>query len=710
MIMRLFNETKFVIPFFLFLIFVLSSLLYYTINERRNASDHPTIGVITFKNKTVLRKFNDGVVWDSIESKAEVKNRDTIRTEGLSDAVLTLNDGTKINIAENSMILLDISNKNININFAYGSFQAAREGSLSGDLKMNITAGDKTVEVGKGDIKLDKTKSELNIKVGEGEAKISSNGLEETVGKDQVASVSDAGMQISKPIFNLKNPEDKKNILTNKNTESVRFVISGVSGKLINQTNPVLEVSLFPDFTKTVVKEKLKSETLTKTLNEGSYYWRVVYDDTNSKRKLSTEIGRFRILSDPPLKILTPKEGEVFSYTADSPVVRISWSPLDLYSSYTVTLARDNSLSLEKQTKQTQGQSIAFDGLKEGTYFYKIEANSNIRDIESKKSSVSKFILSKKLNSDPPELLEPSNGKSFTEEQTNAKMFFSWKDNRDFENFKLEVSSDSSFQNPIITENSKSNFLKITKGFKPGTYFWRVFGFLNGKSELVSKPFQFAVVLREELSLLSPTNGFDVETNESSPVILKWKKLSNTNEYTIEISKSKDFQNSVVKENVNTTYFEFQSKVFGRYFWRVRSDQTNEEIVSEVRNFQLISNMESPVLISPERNETVDLVSKNFISFVWKPTRDALSYRLKIFDVSGIKEKQILNEKVSTTKYTFSDIQKLNVGRFRWEVSSLYRTPDGNEKESNSTRMDFFISIPTLKSPKILTPGTIYVE
>jgi hypothetical protein len=78
---------------------------------------NPVIGILTFKNKLIQRKFDSEVIWDEVNSGIEVRNRDTIRTGDFSDALLTLNDKSKININENSMIYLDFSDSAI-INFA----------------------------------------------------------------------------------------------------------------------------------------------------------------------------------------------------------------------------------------------------------------------------------------------------------------------------------------------------------------------------------------------------------------------------------------------------------------------------------------------------------------------------------------------------------------------------------------------------------------
>lgn len=707
--MRLLNDTKFVVTGLLLLILLFSILLYRNLNFRANDSTEPTIGVITFKNKTVLRKYNDAVVWDLIESRTEVKNRDTIRTEGLSDAILTLNDGTKINISENSMILLDISDKNININFAYGSFEAAREASSSGEIKMNITAGDKTVEVSKGDIKLDKTKTELNIKVDQGEAKLTSNGKEETIGKDQIANVSESGVKVAKQLFRLVSPEDRKNILSDSGSEKVNFSLAGWNSDSQKKANPMLEISFFPDFSKSLIKEKLTSGNITKKLESGSYYWRVSYTDPTNQSKAVTEVYQFRILNDPSLKILSPKNGELVSYSNEIPIIRFVWNQLELYSSYTVTIARDSNFSDIVATKQTQNQSLAFDNLKEGTYYAKVQAKSNLPGIAEKFTSVNSFQIQKKTNTTPPELLEPSRGKVIAEELTKSQLFFSWKDDKDFEFYLWEISNDQNFSNIIDSEKVKNNFYKLTSGLKVGTYFWRVKGIGNGGTSFDSKPFPLVVIAKEEMELVSPNQGAEIEVDERNLVVLKWKKLSTKSNYEIEIAKQADFSQTIVKETVVGNYFEFKSKELGKFYWRVKAlgDESN---VSVTRNFQMVSNVEPPNLVSPLRNETIDLFTKNSISFSWKPVEKVTAYRLKLIDVSGIREKIILNERTSANKFQMNEIQKLNVGRFRWEVSSLYKMSDGSERESAANKQDFFISVPELKVPKILTPGTIYVE
>lgn len=705
--MRLLNEAKFVVTFLLVLILLFSGILYWILFLKKADSDSPTIGILTFKSKTVLRKFNDGVVWDQIETKSPVKNRDTIRTEKFSDATLTLNDGTQIKISENSMILLDISDKNININFAYGSFEAQREGSLTGESKLNIQSGNQKVSVGAGELKLDKTKSELNIQVGNGEAKVSSNGIENTVGKNETANLSGEGVQVTKSIFGLETPEDRRNYLTDKSSENILFTFSGMDAKNIRENKPILEVSSFPDFSKLIHSEILKGNSTKKSFPAGAYYFRVRYNEAN--KRLFTGVSRFRIINDPGLRIVSPKDGEVYPFQSVAPVVRISWNELELYTNFNVQIARDANFSgADVITKQTQNNSIAFDGLNEGDYFLRILAKSTVSGVADKFSATQKFSIRKRINLEPPELLEPQKNRSIPEEQLKAGLFFSWKDNREFNQFTLEVSKDKDFQSTILRENLKSNFFKYSKSLDLGTYYWKIIG-TAPSGQTISSPIQsFTVIAKENLELLYPRDQMEVSINEEGIVLLKWKKLIQNPGYTIEVAKNESFSAIVASNELREPYYEFRTKDLGKFFWRVKANG-NDPTVSEVRSFFVSSSMEPPVLLTPTKNESIDLFQKNSILFSWKPSEKAVAYRIRIVDVTGIREKMVVSERVTTPKYSFTDFPKLNMGRYRVEVASLYPSSNG-DKESSYTRSDFFVVVPELKIPKILSPGTIYVE
>ena len=74
------------------------------LNSTAMRSDKEKIAIITFKNRIAQRKFDDRVVWERIDKSTPLYNGDLVRTADLAEAVITFNDGSEVNIYENTMI------------------------------------------------------------------------------------------------------------------------------------------------------------------------------------------------------------------------------------------------------------------------------------------------------------------------------------------------------------------------------------------------------------------------------------------------------------------------------------------------------------------------------------------------------------------------------------------------------------------------------
>lgn len=707
--MRFLSETKFIVPLLFGFILLFSLLLYKNLNKKSTVGENPTIGIIKLKNKKVLRKYDNQVVWDQIEISQEVRNRDTIRTEELSDAILELNDGTTINISENSMILLDLTEKSININFAYGSIEAARESVGKLDTKLNITSGDKTVEVSKGDIKLDKSKQELSIKVGEGEAKLIGNGINETIQKDQIASLTENQFKVSKLKFILNLPEDKKNFYSEMGQELVTFSISGLEKESINASSPSIEIANSPDFSQIVLREKIRNNTLKKNLNSGSYYWRIRYTDPESRNTDYTNAFRFRIIQDPPLRVIIPREFEKFHYVQDLPLVKVAWNDLDLYSNFNVQIATDPNFNSIIKSRQTQNFVQAFDDLQEGVYFLRVLAKSSNSEIPDKLSNISSFSVVRKLNLEPPELIDPFKDKMITRDQWRTGINFSWRDNKDYSQYQLEISKDISFSNPIIKEKLKSNFIKLNGDGLEGKYYWKVRGITDEK-EISSAIFSFQVIAKEEIFLSSPSNNLEIESEDGIAVFLKWKGLSQKSDYQLEIYKGENIEPFQSIDLSNLGSYEFKTNQTGKFSWRVIArNSLGEKSISDKWVFFIQRSVDSPELLLPSKAEVIDLSNRNSIIFNWKSVENAMAYRIKVTDITTLKEKIIINERIIKNNYIFNDFKNIGLGKYRWEVATIYNKGN-SEKESKPSYSDFSIVLPQLKIPEIFTPDKIYVE
>ncbi|NCN10031.1 MAG: FecR domain-containing protein [Leptospira sp.] len=706
--MNLINRTLFTIPILVFLISLFGFLLYRKFTERIQASDNPVIGTLTFKTRTIQRKYDNEVVWESITTKTEIRNKDTIRTENLADAVLTLEDGTKIQIGENSMILVDFSDNNWNLNFAYGTVAANRSGE--NDSVLSIQSGDSKIVMGSGGVTLDKAGENLNVKLDSGQAKLTNGGNEQDIEKDQIANLSSDGINVNDSAFFLVSPADKSIKLTNGTNERISFSWRKENPQIKDLVK--LEVASDIGFKRILNSQNLKSLSTSLTLNPGSYYWRLSYLDSKGKNQYTGK-SRFTIEKKENLRLFTPQEGQVFSSTSDSNSIPIgfSWSKIKLVSSYKIQIAKDQNFSNILKEKETFNNSISFTDLALGNYFVRIIGKASIEGIDQLVSNVNSFSITNRTELVKPTIYEPKNGKSISKLSIpDSGLFFSWKDLNDYKEYNILLSNNVSFSNPIFNKKVSGNFVKVQEDLNPGKYFWKLIGTSQSGNQKESDVFEFQITNGVNLVLLKPNNGSKVELDDKDKVTLNWKPFANVGETFLEISNNKNMSDLIINEKVSGTSFDYLTKSSGLYFWRLVWKLGNERTESEIFNFNASKAIPIANLINPSKNQTINMTTKDSLDFSWARVNEADLYQLVVTDVSGLKEKNIIDVKLKDTKYILTDLTKLNQGKFRWEVKVLVKNLDGSYSISNSNKADFFIKLDSGTITKILTSEKVYVE
>lgn len=707
--MSLINRTYFTIPILGLLILLFSFLLYNNLTEKVKASDNPVIGTLTFKTRTIQRKYDNEVIWESITTATEIHNKDTIRTENLSDAVLTLEDGTKIQIGENSMILVDFSDNNWNLNFAYGTVATERSANAS-DSVMNIQAGNSKIQVGAGGLSLDKSGESLNVKIDSGQAKVTNGGQTQEIAKDQIANLSSEGISVNDIEYKLLTPLDRSISVIEGNNKSIVFSWSKLGkSKLIGVK---IEVSTDPGFKRIVSTQNIKSDSISLSLAPGSYYWRLAYKDDKASNRF-TAISKFSIEKKENLRLFTPSQGQNYSFIPGSTSlpISVSWSKLQLASNYNVQISKSSDFANIILQKDTFNNSISFSDIPEGNYFVRVLAKSSIEEMGLITSNSHSFSVTTRIDAVKPSLFEPSNGKTVSKFSIpDSGLFFSWKDSSDFSEYEFYLSNNANFTNPIAKDSSSSNFYKLTNDIKPGKYFWKIIGKTKTGIQKESDVYQFQITESINLALLRPNNGSQIDLDDASSLNLSWKPFPNIGTVTLEISKNKNMESTILKEKVSGTSYKFVTDSTGIYYWRLVWNGDGESAESEIFNFTTSKKLVAPNLQIPSKNQIVDMTLRDSLIFQWSSVVEADLYQLLVYDVTGIKEREIINVKIKELKYILTDLTKLNEGKFRWEVKSLTKNNDDSFSSSNTNRADFFIKLDSGSITKILTPGKVYVE
>ncbi|MDH5655969.1 MAG: FecR family protein, partial [Spirochaetia bacterium] len=255
------------------------------------------IGKIIYKSKTSQRRQNARVIWSNVEKETPIYNFDTIRTEDLSEAVIELNDGTRIALEENTMVVVSFSRKETNINFTKGTVRALQKYN---DSEINIKAGNKEIKATEvGNLVLSsKNGRDFTAVSKKGKLTITDDaGLPKSISNEEELRFSNQSTEVEKLSLNLISPED-----------NVRYYTAGspvkVTLKYKNDENHplLLQLSDHYSFSKVIKELKTRSGNTSVSLTEGNYYWRILNKETDKK----SEIRSVKIIKNKPVTLYTP--------------------------------------------------------------------------------------------------------------------------------------------------------------------------------------------------------------------------------------------------------------------------------------------------------------------------------------------------------------------------------------------------------------------
>jgi hypothetical protein len=665
-----------------FIIVLFSYRLYKNMTRTSKEGQNPVIGILTFKNKLIQRKFDSEVIWDEVNSGIEIRNRDTIRTGDYSDALLTLNDKSKININENSMIYLDFSDSAI-INFAYGSLSLVSTGDGSSESggdelphkDLKIASGDKVLELGKSSINLAKNgKDDLKLQVTEGTAKIIAKGKETTLKENEVANLTEAGIEISEINLFPNNPVDLHKIYSKTSKTQVDF--DWTTTQAVEDVR--IEVSKDSKFSSLMLNLPVKGNSVQVSLDPGLYYWRLSALIKNKKQRELSVLRKIHVFSVSPPEIVIPEEGKIFKYSSLSPLIEFSWKKNELFKDYSIEISKDPSFNEILRKVVTSSNFATIDKLPEGKFYARILAYPVSQDISIETSLTSSFTLESTLVPDPPKLNSPFNNTKINGISIEKGLYvFQWKDNPEIKEYLYQISQSKKFDSILYELKTAANQVKPNIKLNPGNYFWRVKATnKENKSSEFSEINSFEIKELEKLELIFPSdkNSFNLEKDS---IMFSWKKNDFSSNFIFEIASDQTFQKKIVTSKINSNSYTYKFTSEGDYYWRVvlHSDDGSELLNSPVYSIT-IENNKDPNLISPRENERIDMSNADELIFKWEKIQNADSYILEILDNSGNLITKI--PKLSSNQFIFKDLSKLEEGNFKWSIQAVYRK---NENE-----------------------------
>jgi hypothetical protein len=677
-----------------------------------DVGDRLRVAKLDFGVNTVQRKFTKEVLWEGVNRDQVLFLKDAIRTAENSEARVVFDDGTVLDLAENSLVVLDREEDKIRVDFRGGSV-FARSGGKGGSA-VEIDTGQGKITFGEGGdqgaLSLSGSPGDLKVSVEEGKATLQTKDGDVSLDKNQVGKIGKDGKVDKKQLkLILKLPKTGNRIITDGPRVPAKFLweeSSGLKGRAR------IQISRSRTF-ESVLVDKRVSQTYRAVLGPGHYFWRVVVKRGDRIVEESSQRS-FLIVRHQTPRLEAPTPSERFEYFRETPTVQFKWStPEGIGSRQKLIFARDRSFTqpvvLSARTQGLRGSRLRWVAqskpLAAGTYYWKIVSTYDLSEGAEPKvfeSGIRTFDIAQSGTLPAPRLREPSN-KQTIGMQKNEPVRFEWTPVDEASGYEIEISAQADFEKVIRREQVKPVSFTGSLGVT-GRVFWRVRATSGEVKSEPSRARALFLTRKGGFRLAAPKSGQVFEyLKKPAPVEFKWESVGGAAEYLVEVARDRSFKEVLVEEETEQTGYTSTDELKGPLFWRVKAIGSNGKpfALSEVYAFE---QKEKQRLAAPEKLSPVPLyrVASNRApktKFEWKAMPGAKSYQLLVWrqDEKGKLERVVSRASEKPTLET-----ALQSGTYRWDV--LARDAAGRLSQKGEPRQfEIFLS-GVLPAPATLSP------
>lgn len=688
-----FNRTdKSILLFSLAIVIVFSFFLYddsflFQNRESKNAK----IGTIKTAENDVRLRASDSFTWNSAKKAEVVFERDSVFTGKRSQTQITLVDGSKIFLNENSLVTLIAKNGKLELNLRYGYIKT----EISPTSKLELKSGAQKIILNKvplaSTLEIKKPKFGLTkIKLLAGELTVthSTQSTPQNLVRDQSVVIKPTGvMQKTNPgTLSLITP-DNTEFYKNANDDGYYLDWHGQNMEKIS-----LVVGVDKSFKSVAVTvPNIKTKVHIKNLPIGTYFWKVTGTDLNSM-PVESEIRSFKIELLEKISIVDPPNNKKWNIETKGDIathqepVKISWT-----NSYDIVQAQIANTSDFKNPIYDQELTKKFNiekNLNAGTFFARVRGKkldrysewSDIRSFEISVTSKSLIkpvvpvLITKKLTFNSAKGRAPSSVSPVT---------VKWQPALSAVRYEVELSlKDPNFSRPtkLATKNTQIDFLPKNLG----THYYRVRGISsdNLASNFSETGELYTKLAPPKLAKVESIIRRSNDPNSVAPTVqfkLDWNAVHLASKYLIEVSDEATFTNPDVKTSL-TNAIEVAAPKTGSYFFRVIASDSSQTIKSEFSNvessnYNYIKRLAKPILTEPKNNMTVFLQKEiePFIWLNWDSAVDKKQFELEIALDKGFS-KIIIRRKLDENRFLIKD--KLPLGKVYWRVRQLAEDPN----------------------------------
>ncbi|MBI5509802.1 MAG: hypothetical protein HY903_13690 [Deltaproteobacteria bacterium] len=650
------------------------------------------IGRVTERLREVRRRQESALYWNDVARLEPVYQGDVVYVGPDSAAVVSLDDGSQIDIDQSSLVVIGLDAADAGGGVGPVEVKIVRGAAVgkAGSGRLSLEASGVATRLGAGsaaDVRVREGKG-LSVAVRRGKATMATAGGALNVAAGEGRKLNDDGTAAAAdtaPRIRLLSPGADARLVVPAGEAKVELVWEAEAG-----VGPyTVEVAKDADFVGVVARRRSPSPGVSvPDLGDGVYYWRV---ERRGKKKeaLQSEVRRLVISRELAPVIYRPRADTLVDLS-ERAVLSLAWSEVEGAAGYVVEIARGASFQTPLYSVKTRTTALLLNGdeqrLEEGRHCARARVDDPSR-VRVLWSPVVCFRLVTRPVLRAPELFEPGHedkapgkGRGASGEQgwlywvigsvayaaapAAPPVVLRWEKLPGAVSYLVEVAADADFKSVVAKEVTPNTYYRFVP---PGTrrYLWRVRGVdAEGREGRVS----VAKSIGLELPGPSPrelAGGGRVEVGGAvGAVRLQWEPVAGAERYEIEVADNAEMTGADRETAAGATH-ELKPRRVGTFYWRVVAVLSGGErtLPGRVATFTVVATPPAPV--QPKRGEELRLAAAGGVEVRLQWTKRPVDR----YEVEVARDQSFKRRGKTTTATTNSATVKLeDSGRWYWHV------------------------------------------
>jgi hypothetical protein len=627
-------------------------LYYHRSKEFKFVYKSKPIARITKVENEILVRPSGHLIWQEINNQDLIYPGEALRTLKNSSAqVEFLNDGTKIEIEPESVVVLDQNVDKMKLDFLSGSMLVNNANKEKGGLI--VSSGGKILELNESQT------------VFSGDAKTGVNVDE--MGKDD------------KSLISIVKPEYLSHFLQDsKNSKEIQF-----SWRSQNKFNKI-ELWLGPERTQLskfmdISNKDIENGFDNLQISPGRHYWQLRGD---AEGKLVKSTIRSIVINkfNPPV-LMAPNKGQLIERLKGQARIHFVWVNKNQGYEQKIQVSREITFQKVMFEKIVEfGSETKIDFVDSGDYFWRLQtfAKNNETVFTSEVQNFTLNITSELIRA---QLLFPENEELlFSEKGKSLFVRFSWKPVPDASEYSLTLIGPNGLKSNSIVSESQW----MSPQLKEGEYTWTVEtrSAENLKSQSTGK---FSINSIAEIGWLDPKET-KLKLDMKQPVLsVSWNEITIPVAEYIFTAKSLDPQkNLIIEKRTADKNIQLPIELAGKYELNLVAMHKSNRVIGkskpltvELFDPDLIG---APEIVNTSKEQLIKSTVSGDLKLQWSKIKDAVSYEVVIEDEKGLVKRYKVNG-------NYIQFRKLHPGNYKVYVFAI----DPRKRKSSKSKVQAIV-------------------